>query len=214
MSSVLLTFFPGLLWKVAMELRDKTTPQWRVLNVLGTAYDTNPDRQYTVRQLSDILQSVDLNEIQDIINDYLAAGIVDSDVIYSSDPKYRGSNGMVEVHQLTPKGFEYYLQHDTASEEDPGARLKVENHEEVADELDALAEALKAKNEYVGEHKTEAEYTIQSCEHCAKSLRDNDGTTLWQRVKDLLPLLERVLHFFDRTSHIGERALKIIGYFQ
>lgn len=85
--------------------------------------------------------------------------------------------------------------------------LQVEKFEELATKIDAVADALHGENGYRDNHPLEADLTIEVSRNLSASLKENDGTILWERLKYFETLMERVLTIFDKTTRIG----KIVG---
>ena len=90
--------------------------------------------------------------------------------------------------------------------------LQVKNHEEVADEIDKVADLLAAENGYVASHSLEAEHTIAISKNLSLSLRNNKGTTLIKFVDYTIILLKRVIEIFDTGSRVGKIVDELIKF--
>lgn len=116
-----------------------------------------------------------------------------------------------------PKAFINWSDNKTSNvdskDEKEWAPLEVENFEEVAAQIDEVAELLEKENGYMDKHHLEAEHTIEASKNLSASIRENTGTVLFKRLNHFLSLMERIIKIFDKTSRIGIVLSKLIALF-
>ena len=101
------------------------------------------------------------------------------------------------------------IQPETVSEWAP---LQVENHTQVADNVDEVAEILSAENGYIADHKIEAEHTITTTKNLSSSLRENEGSVLFKQLNYFVSLMERIITIFDKSTRVGKVVYKLVVF--
>ena len=154
-----------------------------------------------VRELNDLFPNVQLGHLELALLRLVDRGTITKTVTDNDETYYSLS---LEVYEGLVNSKE-----NVSNEWEP---IAVENYEEVSEQADELAKAIRGENGYIESHPEEAHFISDKLKSFSEDLSNNEGKTLWKRVEEVFQSLKKLLQTFDQATRIGERAIKLVNF--
>lgn len=193
------------------EIIKNGSPEWKVLEALRNSYDPDQGSHLYLIEINEFCENLSETEV----NKFFAKYIIVLELKGLFQYTYCSELDKCFL-KFTPEGFEFWEKHRLENEIilfEQWQTINVENHEQVAGDLDNLVSRLDQNNEYSLKYPKEAEYTIEICKICSASLKEeNNGKVLYRVLEQLYACLVRLKSIFNGVNEIIEIVQKLLKF--